>query len=41
MRGGGIKEVTRVALFCVCSFHFLSRADLFLMIQIAVFFGRH
>lgn len=36
-----MKEVTRVILFCVCNFHFFSSVDLFLVMQIAIFFGRH
>lgn len=41
MKEYGMKEVTRATLFHVCNFHFFSNVDLFLVIQIAVFFGRH
>lgn len=36
----GMKKVTRAAVYHVCNFHFFSNVDLFLVIQIAVFFGR-
>lgn len=38
---GGVKEVARVLLFRVFNFYFWSSVDLFLVIQIAVFFGNH
>lgn len=34
-----MKEVTSFTLFYVCNFRFFSSVDLFLVIQIAVFFG--
>lgn len=36
-----MKEATRVTQFNICNFHFFSNVDLFLVIQIAVFLGRH
>jgi hypothetical protein len=36
-----MKEEGRVLLSHVCNFHLSSSVDLFLVMQMAVFFGRH
>lgn len=41
MKEDGMRRVARVSLFHVCNFHSFSSVDLFLVIEIDVFFGKH